>query len=198
MTTNYATLAQVKGALRITDTIDDALLNTAISAASRWLDSYCDRSFSKATAVRDYVPTGRMDALVVDDVHVITAVKIDEDLDRTFGTTLRAIDFQLEPVNQRAAGQEGWPYVRIRPQEEGYWPTAPERRATVRVEGTFGWAAVPDAIREATILQASRLYTRLSSPVGVVSFGVMGAIRVSRFNDPVVEMLLAPFRRVRF
>jgi hypothetical protein len=196
--TNYATLAQVKGALRITDAIDDALLNTAISAASRWVDSYCDRSFSKSTAVRDYVPTGRMDPLVVDDVHVVTAVKIDEDLDRTFGTTLRAIDFQLEPVNQRAAGQDGWPYVRIRPQEEGYWPLALERRATVRVEGTFGWNAVPDAVREATILQASRLYTRLSSPVGVVSFGDMGAIRVSRFADPDVEMLLAAFRRIRF
>ena len=195
---NYATLAQVKSALRITDQIDDALLNTAISAASRFVDSYCDRSFSKSTAVRDYVPTGRMDPLIVDDIHVVTAVKIDEDLDRTFGTTLRPIDFQLEPVNNRAAGQDGWPYVRIRPQEEGYWPLAMERRATVRVEGTFGWDAVPDAVREATILQSSRLYTRLSSPVGVVSFGDMGAIRVSKFVDPDVDMLLAAFRRVRF
>jgi hypothetical protein len=139
-----------------------------------------------------------MDPLIVDDIHVVTAVKIDEDLDRTFGTTLRPIDFQLEPVNNRAAGQDGWPYVRIRPQEEGYWPLAMERRATVRVEGTFGWDAVPDAVREATILQSSRLYTRLSSPVGVVSFGDMGAIRVSKFVDPDVDMLLAAFRRVRF
>jgi hypothetical protein len=195
---NYATLAQVKSALRITDAIDDALLNTAISAASRWVDSYCDRSFSKSTAVREYVPTGRMDPLIVDDIHVVTAVKIDEDLDRTFGTTLRPIDFQLEPVNNRAAGQDGWPYVRIRPQEEGYWPLALERRATVRVEGTFGWNAVPDAVREATILQSSRLYTRLDSPLGVAGFGDMGAMRVSFKGDPDVAMLLAPFRRVRF
>jgi hypothetical protein len=195
---NYATLAQVKSALRITDAIDDALLNTAISAASRFVDSYCDRSFSKSTAVRDYVPTGRMDALIVDDVSVVTAVKIDEDLDRTFGTTLRPIDFQLEPVNQRAAGQEDWPYVRIRPQEEGYWPIALERRATVRVEGTFGWNAIPDPVREATILQASRLFTRLDSPLGIAGFGDMGGMRVSFKGDPDVMMLLAAFRRVRF
>jgi len=196
--TNYATLAQVKGALRITDAIDDALLNTAIGAASRFVDSYCDRSFGKSTAVRDYVPTGRMDALIVDDVSVVTAVKIDEDLDRTFGTTLRPIDFQLEPVNQRAAGQEDWPYVRIRPQEEGYWPIALERRATVRVEGTFGWDAIPDPVREATILQASRLFTRLDSPLGIAGFGDMGGMRVSFKGDPDVMMLLAAFRRVRF
>jgi hypothetical protein len=73
-----------------------------------------------------------------------------------------------------------------------------ERRATVRVEGTFGWDAVPDAIREATILQSSRLYTRLDSPLGVAGFGDMGAMRVSFKGDPDVAMLLAPFRRVRF
>ena len=197
---NYATLAQVKSALRITDQIDDNLLNTAIGAASRWVDAYCDRSFTSGTAVREYVPTGRMDPLIIDDLASDAFVKIDidEDLDRTFSTTLRPIDFQLEPVNNRAAGQDGWPYTRIRPQEEGYWPVALERRATVRVEGVFGWNEVPDAVREATILQASRLFTRLDSPLGVAGFGDMGAMRVSFKGDPDVIMLLAPFRRTRF
>lgn len=195
---NYATLAQVKAALRITDTVDDSLLTTALDASCRWIDSYCDRSFGKATATRDYIPAGRMDPLIVDDLVSVTTIKIDEDLDRTFTTTLNTIDFQLEPVNGRAAGQDGWPYTRIRPQEDGYWPIAYEQRATVRVTGVFGWNAVPDAVREAAILQTSRVYTRFASPLGVVSFGDMGAIRVSRFLDPDVEMLLAPFRRTRF
>jgi hypothetical protein len=195
---NYATLAQVKAALRITDQIDDALLNTSISAASRWVEGWCGRNFEVAsgTAVRDYVPSGRMEPLIVEDLTSVVSIKIDEDLDRTFGTTLAEIDFQLEPVNGRSFGNQ-FPFYVIRPQEDGYWPTYFER-ATVRVEATFGWPALPDAVREATILQASRLYTRLSSPVGVVSFGDMGAIRVSRFVDPDVEMLLAPYRRNRF
>ena len=193
---NYATLAQVKAALRITDQIDDALLTTSIEAASRWVDGWCDRSFTVAsgTAVRDYVPSGRMEPLVVDDLTSVVSIKIDENLDRTFVTTLAEIDFQLEPVNARSF-DNAYPYTAIRPQEDGYWPTF-DGRATVRVEATFGWPAVPVAVREATILQASRLYTRLSSPVGVVSFGDMGAIRVSRFADPDVEMLLAPYRRL--
>jgi hypothetical protein len=194
---NYATLAQVKGALRITDAIDDALLTTSIEAASRWVEGWCGRTFTAAsgTAVKEYVPSGRMEPLFVNDLTTVVSIKIDEDLDRTFATTLNTIDFQLEPVN--GAFGNDFPYYIIRPQEDGYWPTS-FGRATVRVEATFGWPAIPDAVREGTILQASRLYTRLSSPVGVVSFGDMGAIRVSRFVDPDVEMLLAPYRRAKF
>ncbi len=194
---NYATLAQVKGALRITDAIDDGLLNTAISAASRFVDGYCDRNFQPAAAgTAIYVPTGRMDDLAVDDLTSITSIEIDEDLDDSFSTTLRPIDFLPLPVNARSGGLE-FPFTRIRPQEDGYWPTA-YGRATVRVVGMFGWPETPDAVREATILQASRLFTRLDSPLGIAGFGDMGGMRVSFKGDPDVMMLLAPFRRVRF
>jgi hypothetical protein len=197
MTVNYCTLAQVKGALRITDAIDDALLTTSIEAASRWIDGYTDRSFGSAVAgTAFYIPTGRMDDLAVDDLTSITSISIDEELDETFSTTLRPIDFQPLPVNARSGGIP-FPFMRVRPQEDGYWPTA-FGRATVKVVGNFGWPATPVAVREAAILQASRLYTRLSSPVGVVSFGDMGAVRVSRFVDPDVDMLLNPYKRLRF
>ena len=197
MTVDYATLAQVKAALRITDQIDDALLDTSIDAASRWVDGWCGRTFTPAsgTSVKEYVPSGRMEPLFVNDLTDVVSIRIDEDLDRTFSTTLNEIDFQLEPVN--GAFGNDFPFYIIRPQEDGFWPTS-FGRATVRVEATFGWPEIPDAVREATILQASRLYTRLSSPVGVVSFGDMGAVRVSRFVDPDVEMLLAPYRRAKF
>jgi hypothetical protein len=194
---NYATLAQVKAALRITDQIDDSLLNTAISSASRWVDGWCGRTFVVATAdtSRDYIPSGRMEPLITDDIAVVTSIRIDEDLDGTFGTTLRPIDFQLEPVNGLSYGNRA-PFTRVRPQEDGYWPTAYDR-ATVRITGRFGWPAIPDAVREATILQSSRLFTRLDSPLGVAGFGDMGAMRVSFRGDPDVMMLLAPYRRSR-
>lgn len=195
---DYATLAQVKAALRITDQIDDSTLNTAISAASRWVDGWCGREFAVAsgTATRDYIPTGRMEPLMVDDLTSVVSIKIDEDLDRSFSTTLNAIDYQLEPVNGLSFGN-AYPYTRIRPQEDGYWPTS-YSRATVRVEATFGWPAVPDAVRDATILQASRLFTRNDSPLGVAGFGEMGAMRVSFRGDPDVMMLLQPYRRAKF
>jgi len=195
---NYATLAQVKAALRISDQIDDALLSTAIDSASRWVDGWCGRNFAVAsgTSVRDYIPSARMEPLMVDDLTSVVSIKIDEDLDRSFITTLNEIDYQLEPVNALSFGN-AYPYTRIRPQEDGYWPTSFDR-ATVRVEATFGWPAVPDAVREATILQSSRLFTRLDSPLGIAGFGDMGAMRVSFRGDPDVAMLLEPYRRSKF
>lgn len=195
---NYATLTEVKAALRITDSMDNALLEAAIDAASRWVDGWCGREFEQAsgTSTRDYIPSGRMEPLIVDDLTSVVSIKIDEDLDRSFVTTLNEIDYQLEPVNAISFGN-AYPYTRIRPQEDGYWPTS-FSRATVRVEATYGWPAVPDAVREATILQASRLFTRLDSPLGIAGFGDMGAMRVSFRGDPDVAMLLSPYRRAKF
>jgi hypothetical protein len=202
MTVNYATLAQVKSALRIADQIDDSLLNTAIESASRWVDGWCDRSFTPAgTAVsaftsRDYTPTDRFGVIYIDDCVEVSEVRIDDDLDRTFSKTLLAADFLLEPVNEQRYGLT-LPFTRLRPYEDGYWPVFRDR-PTVRVTARFGWPEVPVAVREATILQASRLFTRLDSPLGVAGFGDMGAMRVSRFVDPDVEMLLQPYRRIRY
>jgi len=196
---NYATLAQVKSALRIADEIDDSLITASIEAASRFIDGYCQRSFTVAagTTSQDYVPSGRYEPLYIDDATTILSVKIDDDLDYSFATTLTTdVDYQKEPIRPTRDGL-AFPYYRLMPVEDGYWPTWMQR-ATVRVEATYGWVAVPDAVKTACIFQASRLYTRFSSPVGVVSFGDMGAIRVSRFVDPDVELLLTPYRKLRF
>jgi len=56
---------------------------------------------------------------------------------------------------------------------------------------------VPTPITQACIIQASRIFKRLDSPLGVLSFGDMGSIRVSRYLDPDVEQLVAPYRKLR-
>jgi len=196
---DYATLSQLKSALRITDAVDDSLLNTALDSASRWVDGWCDRSFAAAgTAAtsRDYVPTTTFGVVQIDDCVEVTEVRLDDDLDRTFSKTLLSIDWAPEPVNETTYGLV-LPFTRLRSYEDGYWPVW-RGQPTVRVFARYGWPEIPDAVREATILQASRLFTRLDSPLGVAGFGDMGAMRVSRFVDPDVEQLLAPYRRIRY
>ena len=52
----YATLTQVKAALKITDTVDDSLIEMATEAASRLIDGYTGRHFySAGTATRYFV-----------------------------------------------------------------------------------------------------------------------------------------------
>ncbi len=79
ITNGYATLAEVKAAARITDDIDDSLLEIAIESSSRDIDAYTERVFfsSGATAVaRVYIP---QDIYLVetDDIISVTTVKSD-------------------------------------------------------------------------------------------------------------------------
>lgn len=195
---NYCSLSELKAAISISDSVDDAQLTAAIAASSAFIDNYCYRSFDVAsgTAVKFYAPTGRYETLPIDDATEIVSVRIDDDLDESYATTLREIDYQAEPVNAERFGNS-WPYTMLRPQEDGYWPLY-KQRATVRVEATFGWPAIPDPVKQAAILQASRLFTRYDSPLGVAGFGEMGAMRVSSRVDPDVAMMLSAYRRLRY
>lgn len=192
---SYATLTELKASLNITDSTDDTQLTAALTSASGWIDGYCGRTFTVAsgTASRDYTPNAMYDSLAIDDATTIVSVKLDDDLDGSFATTLTSADYQTEPVNSVTDGI-AYPINRLRPIQDGYWPVW-NRQATVRVEATYGWAAVPSAVNLACIMQSARLFARHGAPLGVMGFGDMGVVRVSRFADPDVEMLLAPFRR---
>ena len=61
--------------------------------------------------------------------------------------------------------------------------------------GTFGWSAVPDAVHEATLLVAARLFKRKDAPLGIqVGKPEFGNLSIPA-NDPDVTRLLAPYRR---
>lgn len=189
---DYCTLYDLKSSLSITDSVDDQRLSAAITAASAWVDQWCGREFVQAsgTADRTFAPTGMWEPLIIDDAASIVEVAIDDDLDGTFGDILTSADWQAEPLNKA-----NWPFTRLRPLEDGYWPTY-RGRATVKVTATYGWPSTPAAVTQAATLQAARLFKRMDSPMGVIGFGDIGAIRVSRFVDPDVEFLLAPYRRL--
>jgi hypothetical protein len=200
ITNGYATLEQVKAALRIEDTIDDTLLELAIESASREIDGYAERVFySVGTATRVYLPT---DSFLVetDDLQSVSLIKTDTDGSGNFAVTWQTKDYQLEPLNGQAGGIST-PFTRIRAVGDLLWPLWEQRNpnvyeATVQVTGVFGFAAIPTAIVQATILLAMRQFKRYDSPLGVAGFGDLGAMRVTKF-DPDVEALVAPWRKVR-
>ena len=61
----------------------------------------------------------------------------------------------------------------------------------------YGWSSVPVAIKQACIIQASRIFKRLDSPLGVAGFGDLGVMRVSSQLDPDVAQLVSVYRRMR-
>jgi hypothetical protein len=199
MTTLYTTGSAVKAAARITDSVDDALINAAIESASRLIDGYCGRSFFAAgSATRLFVASNDF-VCQIDDMAGTAGLVIQTDLeaDGSFNTTWDVTDYQLEPLNQIADGLTGWSYTRIRATGDYLWPIS-GGEALIKVTSTqWGWSAVPDPIEQACVIQSLRIYKRLDSPLGVLGFGDLGVIRVGRSLDPDVAQMIDPYRRLR-
>lgn len=196
ITNGYATLAQVKSALRITDSVDDSLLEMATESASRAIDSYCNRVFySTGTAVtRYYAPTDSY-LTEIDDLVSLTSLYTNSDeTQSSYDIQWTSEDYQLEPLNGLADSQPS-PYTRIRAIGD-YTFQLLHGEASVKVTGVFGYAAVPIAITQATVIQASRIFKRLDSPLGIIS-GELGTMRVGTRLDPDVAQLVDSFRKIR-
>ena len=199
----YATLAEVKAAARITDSIDDSLLETAIESSSRDIDAYTERVFfnTGATAVtRIYIPENIF-LLETDDIISVTSIKTDTTGEGGFDQTWASTDYQLEPLNGLAGGI-ATPFTRVRAVGDYLWPIYEPRdinagQASVQIVARFGFASIPSAIKQATILSSLRAYKRYESPTGVLGFSDMGVVRVGRL-DPDVERLIQPYRKIRF
>ena len=199
ITNGYCTLSEIKAAARITDSVDDALLELSVEAASRQIDRACDRIFYNAgTATRVFLPTDPY-ATEIDDAISISAVKTSTSADGNFDVTWSSGDYELQPLNGRVGGSY-WPYTDIKAIGDYLFPvwttnTTNSNEATVQVTGVWGWTAVPVDIKQATILLAMRQFKRYDSPLGVAGFGDIGAIRVGRI-DPDVDALIHPFKKI--
>ena len=196
ITNGYCTLADVKAAARITDSVDDSLLEISIEAASRQIDGFCNRVFYSTTGTRVYQNTDSI-LCETDDIISISTLKTSTD-GVNFDTTWKVSDYQLEPLNGVSGGLVQ-PYTRIRAIGDYLFPiwyvsSSYTNKAAVQVVGTFGWSAIPSAVKQATIISAMRQFKRYDSPLAVAGFGDIGAIRVGR-TDPDVEALLMPFKR---
>lgn len=192
MTTAYATLSDIKAALRVTDTVDDSLLTSLIDSASRRIDNRCGRRFyADAAATARTYSAEHTGVVMVDDISTTTGllIKVDDDGDGTFETTLAVgTDVQLEPVNAIA---RDLPISVLRGTGRSF-PISSTGKTLVQVTAKWGWPSVPAPITEAARLLVLRQFRRFDSPLGVAGFGDLGAIMV-RNIDPDIEALIAPY-----
>lgn len=191
---DYVELSEVKDSLELSGEVyADDDLRLAISAASRVVEAMCGRRFDldDADQTRSYVPY-RFDFVPIDDL--VTVTSIDSDLDETGSYDIwAATDYRLEPLNNAL---DGWPFTQIRLTGLSDFGPFDQGVGTIRITGRYGWPEVPDEVKMATKMLASRLLKRVrEAPLGIAGMGVDGiAVRVSR-SDPDVLMLLAPFSK---
>lgn len=168
----------------------------AVESASRAIDGHAGRYFySAGTATRYYASESDYLTQIDDVSSTVLTLQTSSAANGVFDITWSTDDYQLEPLNGNVDGL-AVPYTRIRAVNNYLFPAATQE-AVVKLTAVFGWAFVPVSITQACIIQASRIFKRLDSPLGIAGFGDMGAMRVSRYLDPDVEQLVAPYRRLR-
>lgn len=189
ITNGYTDLTTFKTWLGIGDTIDDALLERTVEAASRSIDAYTRRRFyadDAATAHYYRSPDGwrvfTHDFVAADGITLET----DGDGDGTFETTWTTADYQLEPANGLTANSV---VALSQP-----FPVYRSHRNAVKVTARWGIDDTPVAVVEATLILAARLFKRKDSPEGVIGFGDFGAVRLTP-NDKDVQSLIEPYRK---
>jgi hypothetical protein len=190
-TTEYATLAQLKDALKISDTASDDALNRVLVSASRQIEQHTGRKFwlDDSATVRTYRParrvvsTGDGQLVLVDDIGDTTGLVVETG---STGSWTAVTDYETDPDNALARGEPVTGLLRLAWWFGGYG-------LRLRVTARWGWPTVPAEVTEATIIQAARLYRRKDSPEGVLGSAEWGAVHVSRI-DPDVQALLKDLR----
>jgi hypothetical protein len=194
---DYITLLAYKERYGVTVTDKNVRLAEHITAASRKVDAITHRQFdvhTGAASVRYFRPTG-CDLVFIDDAYEITAVAVDDSDAGTYSTVWATTDYETDPANGIGQdGQSGWPVTALRAIGTRGFPYLARR--AVKVTAKWGWAAVPDAVQEATYLLASRLAYEVAVPGGITpanpEFGIPGTPLQRPFT---AEGLLKPYMR---
>lgn len=185
---DYITTAELKSALKIDDTEDDTELAFAITASSRAIDRAADRQFGIVASVEEryyegeWKPYRRNDrwTIPVDDIETSTGlVVVNAD-----GDTISSSDYELWPRN---AVKKGRAFTHIVTDSVSDY---------YNITGLWGWSTVPDTIKQACLIQATRLFRRPKAPFGVAGSPELGSeLRLLDKLDPDVEMLVRTYRR---
>jgi hypothetical protein len=183
----YASLAQLKKRLRITDTTDDDELIKKLLTASRRIDRDTGRRFwcDAAPSARIY-DIQHERKIIVDDMSTTTGVTVEIGINPSF-TLMDSTVYRFTPEN--AIARRRVPFI-IEANSWFRWLFGRQ----IRVTAVWGWPQVPDEITEACLLLAQRLFRRKDSPEGVMGFNDLGVVRLGRY-DPDYDALVAPYER---
>lgn len=195
---DYVTAVQLKSALGVTGTNDDAEIGFAITAASRAVDHFTGRQFGQVTAEARYYQArfvrlrGRYTVEIDDLMSTASlAVAVDDNEDGTFERSLALdTDFRLAPFNAAASGN---PWTELVAE---HTVTLPLDERGVEITALWGWSSVPGEVEQAVLIQAGRFFKRKDAPFGIAGSPELGSeLRLLERLDPDVKMVLGSVRR---
>ena len=182
----------------VTDVIDDATLESVVTAISRAIDNVTGRRFYRNTVdeTRYYTAEEGDIFFCPDDIGSITTLKMDQDGDRTYEETLTTSDYDLMPYN---ASADGWPYTWIETTPQGDYSFSRMRKG-IEIIGKFGFASsTPATIKEACLLLAEKQFKRKDAVFGMAGAADLGTVvamaRRAILADSEIQLMLDPYKR---
>jgi hypothetical protein len=158
------------------------------SAEDRYFTSYHSREFSALNWVFDPFKSTwqtHQPKVFVDDIADLTGLTVTNRINGAVITIDRGWPWNA-PKQDRPYIALEFPVGTILPFEEG----------ALVVNAKWGWAAVPQPIVNATLLQASRFYKRRDAPFGIAGSDAMGnSMRLIR-TDPDVAVMVSAYSRI--
>ena len=196
----YRSVSELKGWLGLSGSGQDTNLGYALDAATAAIDSYAGRQFDiDGAVVTRLYDCEYMDYAEVDDIATSTGLIVKTlNADGSVNETLTLnTDYYLAPYNADKV-EPVMPFTKIIMAIEKSGKVLPtEHRQGLSVTAKFGFSAVPDAIEQATLIQASRYFQRKNSPMGFSGNPETGQPAVVFLSelDPDVKNLVKTFKK---
>lgn len=190
----YATADELADRIGLTSptSAETTRLEGAVGTASQEVETFCNRTFNSSgteSQRKFYASSPR--AVLTDDFHTEPSdVRVVDLFDRTstVTTVLVASDWESTPANP----QFGRPQWCLKNTSDLVWPVG-QQCGHILVTATWGWATVPTAIKEATLLLAEDYFKMKDAPFGVANWGEFGPVRV--IVNKRATVLLTQYRR---
>ena len=202
----YVDKDDVKTWLGMSGTGQDTNIDIAIDAASRAIDHYTGRVFTISEAVETRVYDCEfLDYAFVDDIATTTGLVVKTlNSDGSVHDTLTLnTDFLLAPYNADKEHPK-MPFNKIVMNIENGGKVLPvEHRQGLQITAKFGFPVqhgqsdtVPEAIKQAALIQAARFFQRKNSPMGFSGNPETGNAPIIFLSqlDPDVQTLIKHFK----
>jgi hypothetical protein len=199
----YVDKDDLKGMIGLTGSGQDNNIDNAINASSRLIDQITGRHFykSESVQVKHFTPNNEY-ILDVPDIANTTGliVQLDTTDDGSHDKTITLdTDFYLKALNVTdMEGDYNIPYQSLvildRRSSERFDPDIVKQ---VKITAIWGWENIPDAIKQATLLQASRLWKRKDSPFSTYGSSETGEMELFQKMDPDAKTLIRPYIKHR-
>jgi hypothetical protein len=186
------TTADLKVYLGITNSDDDTLIGTLITAAQKVIETYTQRDFEVAADTTRYFTPGH------DTCNGV--LRLDEDLAQApttitngDGIVVTAAQYALVPRNRAPYNQ-----IRLLSSTGLFWTYTNDPEDAISIIGRWGWSVLPpDDIVQAARRTAGWLYrSKDGQAYDSTAFGELGVIRIKHKIPEDITAMLDPYRRL--